>query len=73
MPLLDEARRRFETVAKERSGPGAKGMASACITEQGDCLRDLGRLDEAAAAYEEASAARSSAGLTAMSPSVRAS
>ncbi len=29
-------------------------MASVCFTEQGDCLRDLGRLDEAAAAYEEA-------------------
>ena len=28
-------------------------MASVCFTEQGDCLRDLGRLDEAAAAYEE--------------------
>ena len=28
-------------------------MASTCITEQGDCLRELGRLDEAAAAYEE--------------------
>jgi tetratricopeptide (TPR) repeat protein len=29
-------------------------MASACITRQGDCLRGLGRLDEAAAAYKEA-------------------
>ncbi len=28
-------------------------MASVCFAEQGDCLRDLGRLDEAAAAYEE--------------------
>ena len=28
-------------------------MASVCFTEQGDCLLDLGRLDEAAAAYEE--------------------
>ena len=28
-------------------------MASACFAEQGDCLRDLGRLDEAAAVYEE--------------------
>ena len=29
-------------------------MASACVTEAGDCLRDLGRLAEAAQAYEEA-------------------
>jgi tetratricopeptide (TPR) repeat protein len=54
VPLLDEARRRFETIAKERPGAGAERMASACIMEQGDCLCDLGRLDKAAAAYEEA-------------------
>ena len=29
-------------------------MASVAITERGDCLTDLGRLEEAAAAYEEA-------------------
>jgi tetratricopeptide (TPR) repeat protein len=28
-------------------------MASTCLTEQADCLRDLGRYDAAAAAYEE--------------------
>lgn len=28
-------------------------MASVCLTERGDCLQDLGRLDEAATAYEE--------------------
>jgi hypothetical protein len=28
-------------------------MASACLTEIGDCLADGGRLDEAANAYEE--------------------
>jgi|APTNR8051073442_1049403.scaffolds.fasta_scaffold02115_4 tetratricopeptide (TPR) repeat protein len=54
VPLLDEARRRFESFAKERPGEGAEEMASVCIAEQGDCLSDLGRLDEAAAAYEEA-------------------
>ncbi len=54
LPLLDEARQRFEAVARERPGIGAEGMASVCLTEQGDCLRHLGRLDEAAAAYEEA-------------------
>jgi tetratricopeptide (TPR) repeat protein len=54
LPLVIDARQRFEAVAKERPGRGAEGMASACITEQGNCLLLLGRLDEAAAAYEEA-------------------
>jgi tetratricopeptide (TPR) repeat protein len=54
LPLLEEARQRFEAVAKERPGKGAERMASVCITEKGDCLLDLGRLGEAAAAYEEA-------------------
>ncbi len=53
LPLLDEARQRFEAVAKERASKAAEGMASVCFAERGDCLRDLGRLDEAAAAYEE--------------------
>ena len=53
LPLLDEARQRFEAVAKERASKAAERMASVCFAEQGDCLRDLGRLDEAAAAYEE--------------------
>jgi tetratricopeptide (TPR) repeat protein len=54
LPLVIDARQRFEAVAKERPSRGAEGMASACITEQGNCLLLLGRLDEAAAAYEEA-------------------
>jgi tetratricopeptide (TPR) repeat protein len=53
LPLLDEARQRFEAVAEERASKAAEGMASTCITEQADCLSDLGRLDEAAAAYED--------------------
>ncbi|MBL8168187.1 MAG: tetratricopeptide repeat protein [Acidobacteria bacterium] len=53
LPLLDEAQRHFEAVAKERPGIGAERMASACFSEQGDCFHDLGRLDEAATAYEE--------------------
>lgn len=53
LPLLDEARQRFESIAKEGANKAAEGMASACITEQGSCLLYLGRLDEAAAAYEE--------------------
>lgn len=53
LPILDEARLRFEAVAKERPGTGAERMASVCFSEQGSFLLDLGRLDEAAAAYEE--------------------
>jgi tetratricopeptide (TPR) repeat protein len=54
LPLLNEARRRFEAIAKARTSKQAEGMASASITETGDCLRNLGRFDEAAAAYQEA-------------------
>ncbi len=53
LPLLDEARQRFEAVEKRSPGKGAERMASVCLTEQGDCLLLLGRLDDAAAAYEE--------------------
>ena len=53
LPLLDEARERFEGVAQERASKAAEGMAAACFSEQGDCLLDLGRPNEAAAAYEE--------------------
>ncbi|MCU0889956.1 MAG: tetratricopeptide repeat protein, partial [Rubritepida sp.] len=53
LPLLDEARQRFEAVAKECPGQGAERMATSCISEQGGSLLYLGRLDEAAAAYEE--------------------
>ena len=54
LPLLVDARQRFEAVAKERPDSGAERMASVCITERGACLLSLGRLDEAALAYEEA-------------------
>jgi tetratricopeptide (TPR) repeat protein len=54
LPLLAEARQRFETVTKEETDKIPEIMVSVCITEKGDCLLDLGRLDEAAAAYEEA-------------------
>ena len=53
LPLLDEARQRFEAVAQARADKAAEGMAAVCFGRQGDCLRGLGRLDEAAAAYEE--------------------
>ena len=49
---LSEAQRRFQTLA-DAGSTSAEGMASAAITEKGDCLVDLGRLDEAATAYED--------------------
>ncbi|HEX8117727.1 MAG TPA: tetratricopeptide repeat protein [Pyrinomonadaceae bacterium] len=49
---LGEAGRRFQALA-DAGDTSAAGMASTVVTESGDCLRDLGRLDEAAAAYEE--------------------
>lgn len=54
LPWLEEARQRFENVEVAQPGCGAARMASVSITEAGDCLQDLGRLDEAAAAYERA-------------------
>ena len=54
MPLLDEARQRFEAVAQARATEAAARMAAKCFVERGDCLRALGRLDDAAADYEEA-------------------
>jgi len=54
LPLLQEARQRFEQVEQHRPGRGAARMASAALAEQGDCLNGLGRYDEAAVLYEEA-------------------
>ena len=50
---LGEAQRRFQALANAGDADAAR-MASAAITETADCLADLGRLDEAAAAYQEA-------------------
>lgn len=52
-PPLAEAQRRFQALADAGDADAAR-MAGVSITEQGDCLRDLGRLEAAAAAYEEA-------------------
>lgn len=46
-----EAHGRFQRLADDGDDDAA-GMASASLTEKGDCLLDLGRLEEAAAAYE---------------------
>ena len=50
---LAEAQERFQVLA-DAGNTSAEGMGSAAITESGDCLRNLGRLDEAVAVYEEA-------------------
>lgn len=53
LPLLDAAQERFENIAQRRDDKAAERMASACLLERGHSFRNLGRLDEAAAAYEE--------------------
>ncbi len=52
LPLLGEAGRRFEALARDGDNDAAH-MASKTLTNTADCLVELGRLDEAAAAYEE--------------------
>jgi tetratricopeptide (TPR) repeat protein len=52
LPPLTEAQRRFQLLA-DAGNTSAERMASTAITERADCLTDLGRYDEAAAAYEE--------------------
>lgn len=53
LSLLDEAGQRFEAVAKGRASRAAEQMAAVCLGIKGNCLLDLGRLDEASAALEE--------------------
>jgi len=54
LPLIGEAWQRVKDRAKEReSNALEQGLVSLCMTEQGNCLRDLGRFDEAVSAYEE--------------------
>ena len=48
LPYLQEAQQRFEALGEDRAR-----MASAALMEQGNCLRALGQLEAAAAAYEE--------------------
>jgi tetratricopeptide (TPR) repeat protein len=52
LTYLESARTQFDRLGRD-GNKSAQTMASACLTEQGDCLRSLGRLDEAAAAYEK--------------------
>jgi tetratricopeptide (TPR) repeat protein len=52
LPPLAEAHTRFQRLAQQGNNNAAR-MASVSLTDKGDCLSDLGRLQEAAAAYEE--------------------
>jgi tetratricopeptide (TPR) repeat protein len=53
LPLLEEAGRRFEAMANAGNDMAAAAMASGCLLDQGNCLRNLGRSDAAAVTYEE--------------------
>ena len=53
LPLLAAAQQRFEALGAEGNA-AASLIASATITERGECLTDLRRLEEATTAYEEA-------------------
>jgi tetratricopeptide (TPR) repeat protein len=53
LPLLEEAQDRFEAIEQAKPGRGAEQAALSCLTERGDCLCTLGRLDEAAEVCEE--------------------
>ncbi|MGM0575210.1 MAG: CHAT domain-containing protein [Myxococcota bacterium] len=57
---LETARWRFAALANHSQA--AAGMATGCVAERGDCLRDLGRREEAAACYEHAIAEFDAAG-----------
>src|SRR5262249_37893585 len=57
LALLAEARTAFTALADAVNPTAAAArMASVCLTDSGDCLRALGRLEEAGAAYETAMA-----------------
>jgi tetratricopeptide (TPR) repeat protein len=51
LTYLESARTQFDRLGQD-GNKSAQRMASACLTEQGSCLLNLGRLDESAASYE---------------------
>lgn len=53
LQLFDEAERRFEAIADSTGSPVVRGTANQVRLERGDALRQLKRMDEAAAAYDE--------------------
>lgn len=53
LPLLVEALARCEPIGRAFGQRAADLMFAACLSEQADCLISLGRIDDAASAYEE--------------------
>ena len=53
LQAINEALKRFEQIASRKNSDAAGIMASASLAKKGECLLDLGRLDESAAAFEE--------------------
>lgn len=59
LPLLQHAEQAFTSIAAKSGADSpnkaaAEGMASACLTEQANCLRAMGQLDAAATLYQTA-------------------
>jgi tetratricopeptide (TPR) repeat protein len=54
LTLMTEAQRRFQVLVDASGDINAEQMVSAAISESGNCLMFLGRLDKAAIAYEDA-------------------
>ncbi|MCP4267621.1 MAG: tetratricopeptide repeat protein [Candidatus Brocadiaceae bacterium] len=50
---INEAHKRFQQLSEKEGSDAAGKMASATLAKKGECLLELGRLDESAAAYEE--------------------
>ena len=50
---INEAHKRFQQLFDKENSDAAGKMASASLAKKGECLLELGRLDESAAAYEE--------------------
>lgn len=68
---LAEAQRRYQELANA-GGKDAEGMVAVTFAEIGDCLRDLGRLDSAADAYEETIRRAASMGVLRMAAAAKA-
>ena len=49
---IDEAHKRFQQLYDKENSDTAGQMASASLAKKGECLLELGRLDESATAYE---------------------
>ncbi len=53
LQAINEAIQRFEQIADQKNSEAAGIMASASLAKKGECLLDLDRLDESAAAFQE--------------------